>query len=119
MATMTRARAVLEAAWHLDRLKPGWWKPRRFSLRRLNIADCDNCILGQVFEKDAKKVEKGRDGFFHALYDAAADGGGTALVPSRIGGFSIFASGECEADWRRLILRRRARARSRQKKAAA
>ena len=44
---MTEKQTVLNAAKALDRVIPGWYK--RIDLNRLNMADSNLCILGQLF----------------------------------------------------------------------
>lgn len=43
---------VAEAAKRLDKVVPGW--EDRVDLPTLNIASCSDCILGQVFRKEAR-----------------------------------------------------------------
>jgi len=107
---MTIRQAVLKSASLLDRLKPGWWKPRRFSLRRLALTSCTDCILGQVFEREALRINKaeGHDcctGFDFGLYRSEGP-----KLPSGTGEHGTFSNPDSEPEWRRLIERRRQRA---------
>lgn len=43
---LLRKRVYLGAEW-LDEKRPGWWQS--IDLDRLDISDCDRCVLGQVF----------------------------------------------------------------------
>lgn len=103
----TVRKAVTKAARTLDRLKPGWWKRHRFSLRKLNIMSCHNCVLGQVFRKEAEKRSPNGDGFTYALLAYCIDGPRLSAV---VDGIAVFASGVAEVAWRELIVRRRKRA---------
>lgn len=100
--TIERARPLVrKAARVLDKLKPGWWKVGRFSLKRLNIGSCTNCVLGQVFKGDAKK-DDWIDGF--AAIDHVAE-------LKQFDGTGVFTNDAAEEVWQATVERRRKNAR--------
>lgn len=59
-SAMSKARAAARrGAKLMDKEKPGWYKPRRFSLKRFNIADCDVCVLGQHYANGTNGYDRG------------------------------------------------------------
>lgn len=48
-ATDRTIKVVSEAAKWLDRVEPGW--EHRIDPDTLNIACCDNCVLGQLYDR--------------------------------------------------------------------
>lgn len=88
------------AAKTLDKMKPGWWKLRRFSLARLDLMRCDDCVLGQVFAEEAKQSNAYE---VHNGYGFAYRKRG--LV--RFFGSGTFAAENAEKVWKKLIQKRR------------
>ena len=81
MKLRTLQRLVRNAALHLDTLKPGWASDVDVNL--LNIGSCSNCVMGQVYFKEA--YEQNKDDMY-----AYSDKTGFEMAPSefRNGKFS-------------------------------
>jgi hypothetical protein len=93
------------AAW-LDKQRPGWWKPERFDLDKLDMTSGCCCVGGQVFDQDAQEcdADTGYDILTALLDRRELEYGYGFLAEPRCG----VMPGDLAAAWRELILARRA-----------
>jgi hypothetical protein len=54
----------------LDQAKPGWWRPGKIDLGRLDLSSCSLCVLGQLYNGKPGGYARGLE----ALTKLAAEG---------------------------------------------
>jgi hypothetical protein len=99
----------------LDVHLPDWWKRSKISLRRLDLADGCNCVVGQLYEPpddgfiDGSGFETAIDtGWLDLDYPLAVSHGFYAGMPH--GSATEREYVELTEEWRRVITERRAAA---------
>jgi hypothetical protein len=45
----------------LDQAMPGWWRPGKIDLKSLDLANCDLCVLGQLYANGEVGYYRGQE----------------------------------------------------------
>lgn len=98
---------VNRAALFLDEVVPGWYK--KIDLRRLDIASCQCCIIGQLYKGnpflDYIRTIAGRSRFHRGYYTLARQYGSSFLWHR----YAFLGGDSRTEEWRAEILSRRER----------
>lgn len=86
MSTVAQRRVAAGAAW-LDEVDPGWWE--LVELDRLDLASCDDCVLGQWAAANLPERTYGEGYFGSPDYGYAAVALGLGIFQGKEYGFSV------------------------------